>query len=170
MIATRGVDAGAVVTRISFDTDSSVPKLLFKAVRFITEEEAAAVAELVQSSEVITLKTVTMGTLDTSTEEPTGGDRQEAAPAVQAAPQRPAKPAPVQQAAPQPQRPQQAAKPAPVQQVQRPQAAVKVENSKPVPTAQRPAPQRPQAAATSQPPVQEVGSDDELADILAGLE
>lgn len=177
MIATRGVDAGAVVTRISFDTDSSVPKLLFKAVRFITEDEMHAVSDLVQSDEVANLKNVSMSTLDASHEEPTNGDATpETAPQQAAAPQRPqavqrpqaAAQQPVQA---QPQRPQAVQRPAPAtqaQQPQRPQAAVKVDSGKPIP--QNPRNTTQAAAAQPQPQVQEVDSDDELADILSGLE
>lgn len=175
MIATRGVDAGAVVTRVSFDTDSSVPKLLFKAVRFISEEEMHAVSDLVQSDEVIKLKTVSMSTLDVSHEEPTSGDD---AP-VETTPE-PQKPKPAQRpqqaaAAPAAQRPAQATaqrpaaaqRPAtattqrPAQTTQKPQTVVQSN----VPPPQRQAP-KPAAA----PVVQEVESDDELAELLAGLE
>ena len=183
MIATRGVDAGAVVTRISFDTDASVPKLLFKAQRFITVEEMNAVSDLVQSDEVTNLKTVSMSTLDASHEEPTSGDDApvEEAPAAQQRPaaqtvQRPAQPA---------QRPAQAAqRPAPAAQtVQRPQAAQKptqaaqpaatqrpVQTSKPVVQSNVPTPQRTVAKPVAEPVVQEVGTDDELSELLASLE
>jgi hypothetical protein len=203
MIATRGVDAGAVVTRVSFDTESSVPKLLFKAVRFISVEEMDVVSDLVQSDEVLNLKTVTMSTLDVSHETPTGGDEEPeaAAPAetttqrtAPAASQRPAqtaqRPAAAPQAAPATQRPapatqRTAAAPAPApatsqrpaQTTQRPAATTQ----RPAATSQRaantvvqdnvPAPQRTAAAKPQQEPVvQEVGTDDEFADLLASLE
>lgn len=201
MISTRGVDAGAIVTRMSFDTDSSVPKLLFKAARFITEEEMYAVQDLVVSDEVLNLKTVTMSTLDVSGEQPTSGDEpqndppvveeeEQAPPPPRQAPQRPApaqRPAqaPTQQrpAPQQAQRPAQAPAPAPApqrpaQQPQRPatqtpqrptaQRPVVQDNVAP-PTPQRPA-QRPAPAPAPAPAVQEVGTDDELADLLASLE
>ena len=183
MIATRGVDAGAVVTRLSFDLNSSVPKLLFKAVRYITEDEMYAVQDLVTSDEVTNLKQVSMATLDVSAEEPTSGDEaREEAPAPQAqrqpvqqrpqqtaqTTQRPAAQAPapapapqrqtVQKAAPAQQRPAQTAQQRPA--TQRP--AVQVQDDVPVTTQSR--------AAAPAPAVQEVGTDDELADILAGLE
>lgn len=178
MIATRGVDAGAVVTRLSFDLNSSVPKLLFKAVRYITEEEMYAVQDLVQSEEVTNLKQVSMATLDVSAEEPTSGDEApteqapaEQAPARQQATQRPQqttqRPAATTQ---QPAR-QAPAKPATQQRpvTQRPQQTTQrpvVQDNVPTPTAQRTAPKQ----TAPEPVVQEVGTDDELADILAGLE
>jgi hypothetical protein len=192
MIATRGVDAGAVVTRISFDTDASVPKLLFKAVRFISVEEMGVVSNLVQSEEVINLKTVSMSTLDSSHEEPTGGDEpaaeQEAPPAQTqrpAATQRPQQAAqtakPATQAAPAAaqrpaatQRPVQAAattqRAAPA--TQRPATTTQrpaTQTAKPVVESSVPAPQR-TATKAPEPVVTEVGTDDELADLLASLE
>jgi len=194
MIATRGVDAGAVVTRISFDTDSSVPKLLFKPQRFITEEEMAAVSDLVESDEVKNLKTVTMSTLDVSGEEPTSGDapvEEEIAPppAQRPAPQRAAAPAaqrapaPAPAPTPAPQRtaPQRQATQAPAPA---PAATQRPATQRPAPTTQRAnapavesnvaAPQRaaPQRTAppVQEPEVTEVGTDDELADLLASLE
>lgn len=156
MVSTRGIDAGALVTRISFDLDSSVPKLMFKAVRFITEEEMEAVTALVTSDEVNAVKTVSMATIDHSTEEPTSGDAPEPAPT----PQRAAAP-------PTPQRPQQATKP---------------QTAAPAPVQRPQAPQRPQTTvqdnvavpgkvqAAAKPAVQEVASNAELDEILAGLE
>lgn len=41
-----------VVTTVSFDTDSTYPKLLFKAKRYLTEEEYATAEELYESSDV----------------------------------------------------------------------------------------------------------------------
>lgn len=168
MVSTRGIDAGALVTRISFDLNSSVPKLLFKAVRFITEDEMEAVTALVSSDEVITAKTVSMSTIDHSTEEPTSGDDEPPAPqAATPAPQHAqAAPAPQrpQQAAPAPQRPQQAA-PAPQrpQQVQRPQQATHaVQDSVPIPGKAQ--------TTAAKPAVQEVATNEELDSILASLE
>src|SRR5574337_2152746 len=158
MVSTRGIDGGALVTRISFDLDSSVPKLLFKAVRFITEEEMEAVTALVSSDEVTSAKMVSMNTIDHSTEEPTSGDEPEPAPAQTAAapatlaPQRPQQ-APPTVARQGPQRPQPQA-PAPhrpqPQAVQRPQqAAPAVQSNVPVPGKQ---------TTAAQPAVTEVAS------------
>jgi uncharacterized protein (DUF4415 family) len=187
MVATRGVDLGAVVTRISFDLDASVPKLVFKAHRFVDPEEMYAVQDLVQSEEVINLKHVSMATLDMSAEE-TGAEAdqhpQEAAPQTQQAPaqQRPApQQAPRQQA-------QRAAAPAPAPAPQR-QTTVQIDKDVPPPTRQAPqqaqraprqapqqATQRPAAAqqaarpAPAPAPVQEAMTDDDLGALLDSLE
>lgn len=169
-LESRGVDAGTVVTRMTFDLDSSVPKLLFKPARYITAEELDAVRDLVPSDEVIKLAEVSMGTLDLSHEEATGGD--EAAETAQEAPQQ----APVQAATPTPQRPQ-TARPAaqkPQQTAQRPAQAPKVESvpqqARPVQqTAQKPQ-QTAKPAPAQQPAAVEVVDNDELNSILEGLE
>jgi hypothetical protein len=186
MLATRGVDAGAIVTRVSFDTDSSVPKLLFKAHRFIDTEEMNAVSDLVQSEEVLALKEVSMATMDLSHEDATSGDDPEAdppiaeAPTTHAAPQRPVQAAQRPDPAQTTQRPAQATqrlaqaaqRPAPAQTAQRPVASQRpaqatkpaIESTVPPPrTSQRP-------AAPAPAPVHEVDTDEELADLLAGLE
>lgn len=164
MLATRGVDAGNVVTRISFDTDASVPKLLFKAARFVTEEEAAVVNDLVHSVEVQALKEVSMSTLDVSNEEPTSGDREEA---PEPAPER--TPAP-QRAATQRPAPQQATTPAPQRAAPQRQAAAVVESNVPAPQRQAVTkPAQPKPAAAPAPQVQEVDTDDELAALLESL-
>ena len=199
MVSTRGVDLGAIVTRISFDLNASVPKLLFKAHRFITEEEMYAVQDLVQSDEVINLKTVTMSTLDMSTEETAdqADQHQQDAPAQEEPPQRqaPQQQRPAQQTQ---QKPAQQQRPAQTQQKpaqQRPQQTAQrqapvVEDDKPVPRQQ--ATQRPQQTAQTQRPAQgqqrpaqaparapapapapapvEVMNDDDLGDLLASLE
>lgn len=185
-LETRGVDIGQVVTRITFDLDSSTPKLLFRAFRYVTPEELDAVVALVGSDEVKHLAEVNMNTLDFSGEEPTGGDAEETAqeepqqaaqqPATQTA-QRPAqtvqRPATQQTARPQT---QQAARPTPQvetvpvqtqQAVQRP-AVQTQQTSRPAPqtAVQRPVTQAP----AQQPAAVEVNTNDELSNILDGLE
>lgn len=44
-LATRGIPYNAIVTRLGFDVDTSYPKLTFKAVRVLNEEQGAQVAE-----------------------------------------------------------------------------------------------------------------------------
>ena len=181
-LETRGMDVGHVITRISFDTNSSVPKLLFKPFRYITPDELEAVRALVVSDEVKNMSEVSMTTLDLSHEESadTGAVQEAAQEAPQAAP---VQAAPVQQPAP-----VAAPRPAPVaQSVQRPtpvatRPAVQVETVPVQQTVQRPAPvqqavQRPvattaavQPAPVQQPAAVEVNSNDELANILEGLE
>lgn len=163
MIATRGVDAGALVTRVSFDTDASVPKLLFKAVRYITEEELAAVNDLVHGEEVTSLKHVNMSTIDLSNEEPTSGDSAEEESAPQATKQT-VKPAP-QAIKPTPQAVKQAAKPTP--QVAKQTAKPTVQSNVAPPSKQQTVNK---AASKPEQKVEEVESDDDLEKILSELE
>ena len=81
LLANRGADMGMVVTRLSFDTDSSVPKLLFSAARFVEPEELAVVQMKVASEEVKRLLQINMSTVDLSGE--VDGDEQQAPPASQ---------------------------------------------------------------------------------------
>jgi hypothetical protein len=152
MVGNRGIDVAMLATRISFDTNSSVPKLLFEPNRYISAEELEAVRELVASDEVKNLKEVTMATVDLSHE--VAADETPAA----EAPQQPAaaqRPAPQQPSRPAPQRPQTTA-----QQPARPDSA----------------PQRPTPAAPTPirknvpvPAATEVADDAALEDILNGL-
>lgn len=107
LLVNRGVDIAQVVTRISFDTDSSVPKLLFTASRYIEREEFELVSTKVHSEEVKRMLQINMSTIDLSgevdadTPEPTGtaAAQQESKPAktVSSLPsnQEPAPPQPV---------------------------------------------------------------------------
>lgn len=52
MLAKRGVPYNAVVTKISFDQEVATPKLLFKAVGFITETAVAEANAMVESDVV----------------------------------------------------------------------------------------------------------------------
>lgn len=187
----RNVDMGAIVTRLSFDTDQSVPKLLFAANRFVTQEEVAVVRERVRSEEVKHMAEVNMNTVDLSGEAALPAEAEPApapAPVQTQAPQRAAPPAPQRPAPVAPQQPQRPAPPAPqkpapaVQQVARPVTQVapvappaRQQVQKPTPTAQavqRPQAQRPAPVVQQTQPqetVQEVGTDQELDDILAGL-
>lgn len=56
---TRGWDVAHLVTKLSFDTESSVPKVYFSPVRLLEEEEAGWVQELVNSDEVLQTVTIT---------------------------------------------------------------------------------------------------------------
>lgn len=154
----RGIDMGVVVTRVSFDTDSSVPKLLFRASRYVDEDEMNAVQDLVGSDEVNGLSDVTMSTVDLSNEEPTGGDDEdedtqaetvEPAKAQKPAKATPQKPKAQKTAKAAPQKPAKAQKPSPKK------AAPEIVDDEPMPTKNE--------------SVQEV-DDSELDDILAGLE
>lgn len=84
MFARKGVPYQAAVTRMGFDAEAASPKLTFRYERFLDEDEAAAVHELMESSVVAQI---------------IGGsaydeDSIEVAPAPAAAPAKPAKVAP----------------------------------------------------------------------------
>lgn len=68
LLAARGVRAEGVVTRVSFDTDSSVPKLYFTPQSFVGEAEFAAIAKLTKSPEVKQLLEVNAETVNLSSE------------------------------------------------------------------------------------------------------
>lgn len=68
MVANRGVDVASLITRLSFDIDSSVPKLLFAPNRFINDVEYAVVSAKVGSPEVEALLKIDMTTVDLSGE------------------------------------------------------------------------------------------------------
>lgn len=91
-LANRGIDACTVVTRLSFDTDSSTPKLLFSPAAFVSPEDFEAVKVAVGSEEVKNLLRITMSTVDLS------GEEDAATPAEQVTPAAPVQQAPVQQA------------------------------------------------------------------------
>jgi hypothetical protein len=165
-LLSRNLDAGAVVTRLSFDTDQSVPKLLFKAMRYISPEDVEVISGIRENStaELEQYLEISMKTVDIS------GEADEAPPAAaEPAVQKPVvqKPAVQRAAAPAPQ------KPAPVQIIDDEPAPVAK------PAVQKPAVQR-AAAPTAKPTVVqskpvvapvvvEAGNDEELADILGGL-
>jgi hypothetical protein len=87
----RNMDAGQIVTRLSFDTDQSVPKLMFKPFRFITEEEMQTVLNLT-SDEKEPYLDVSMKTVDISGEAEPAQEEEEAAPAPAPAPRKMAAP------------------------------------------------------------------------------
>ena len=60
----HNVDAGHVVTRLTFDPSVGVPKLLFQAAGFIDAEELARVSEFVQSGAVAETLKISMATFD----------------------------------------------------------------------------------------------------------
>lgn len=107
----RKMDAGQIVTRLSFDTDQSVPKLMFKPFRFITEEEMQTVLNLT-SEEKEPYLDVSMKTVDISGEAEPAQEEEEAAPAPAPAPR---KAAPTKTPAPAPRR-APAPAPAPVEE------------------------------------------------------
>ena len=188
---TRGVDAGQVVTRIKFDLDASVPKLLFAPQRYIDSDELRVVQDLIVSDEVKNMAEVSMATVDLSSEDAGDAGSEEETP--QETQQETQQPQRTTQAV-QGQRPAAQAPQRPAQTAQRPAQtqAVEVEEVQieevPVQRTTQ-APQRPQQTvqrtvqgttqATQKPvqqaaqqtaQVQEVASDDELGAILDGLD
>jgi hypothetical protein len=144
MLNTRGVDAGHVITRMSFDTDSSVPKVLFKPQGFVTVEQLHLVQDLVASDEVNMLSVVSMQTIDISEETSS----------VAPAQAQPAKPT--------------------AAVAQKPVAAQTAKPVAAAPATQRPRPAPTQPViedipAEAEAPV-EVDGDDDLSALLAGLD
>ena len=96
LLQARGVRAEALVTRISFDTDSSVPKLWFTPQAFIDQTDLAEINKIAKSPEVKALLEVTIDTVDLSNEvDAPGSDAPAPAPApapVAAAPKAPKAP------------------------------------------------------------------------------
>jgi hypothetical protein len=58
-LSTRGWDPAHLVTKLSFDTTSSVPKLYFSPERLLTEDEAPWVQDVCASDEVKLVTTIT---------------------------------------------------------------------------------------------------------------
>lgn len=118
-IANRSVDVSVLVTRISFDPNSSTPKLLFQPVRYVTNEEFEDVRAALARPDLSDMVKVNMKTVDLSGEV----DGDDDAPVQQQAPvrQQPAQErlqqhpsqqqAPVRQQAPAQQAPAQQAPP-----------------------------------------------------------
>lgn len=67
-VSNRGIGVEKIVTRLSFDTDASVPKLLFHPLGFVGADMFEAVKQSVASEEVKTLLKITMATVDLSSE------------------------------------------------------------------------------------------------------
>lgn len=78
-IANRGVEVAALITRLSFDTNESVPKLLFKPFAFVTPSDFELVRTAVASDQVRDLLKIDTQTIDLSQEQSTDD---QAAPAV----------------------------------------------------------------------------------------
>lgn len=78
-LAAQNVDPGEVVTRLKFDTKSESPKLFFKAMRWLTDEEYATAQTQGQSPDAKSAITMTVAKMDnvvsTPIEESIGGKR-----------------------------------------------------------------------------------------------
>lgn len=81
----RGIDPSWLVTRLTFNTDESVPQVFFTPSRYLEATEAPIIADLINGGEVEKLLEITSQTVDTS-----GEAVAPAVPAAQAAPQAPA--------------------------------------------------------------------------------
>jgi len=63
-MAAQGAGADMVVTRLKFDTKAAVPKLFFKALRWLTDDEYAVSVEKGQSREAVSAVTMTVAQTD----------------------------------------------------------------------------------------------------------
>ena len=63
-LVAQGVDPSTVVTRMNFDTASESPKLLFKAMRWLTDDEFAQATEQGTTSEAVKAVTMDAGSMD----------------------------------------------------------------------------------------------------------
>jgi hypothetical protein len=63
-MAAQGAGADMVVTRLKFDTRAAVPKLFFKALRWLTDDEYAVSVEKGQTREAISAVTMTVAQTD----------------------------------------------------------------------------------------------------------
>ena len=63
-MAAQGAGADMVVTRLKFDTRAAVPKLFFKALRWLTDDEYATSVERGQTKEAVSAVTMTVAQVD----------------------------------------------------------------------------------------------------------
>jgi hypothetical protein len=99
-LVAQSVDPSTVVTRMKFDTTAESPKLFFKAMRWLTDEEYATAAEKGKSAEAISAVAMNVSAMDGVKPAPLnlGGSKPKAAPAVEEEEEAPA-PAPKKAAA-----------------------------------------------------------------------
>jgi hypothetical protein len=187
----RNLDAGQLVTRLSFDTDQSVPKLLFTPMRFISPEDKDVIDVINENpAEKEEYLAVSFKTVDISEEQ--AGNEAPPPASAPAAPPRAARAA----KAPAPAPVVEETIPVPVDEADDEEAKLEAQlaaarakkaaatatrvheiaaASKPAaqraaaPAAQRAAPAVAKAPAAAPAAVQEVGSDEELGDILGDL-
>ena len=69
-LTAQGHDPGMFVTRMKFDTTAATPKLFFKAMRWLTDEEFAICQEKAQSPDAIKAITMTVDQMDGVKEAP----------------------------------------------------------------------------------------------------
>jgi len=99
-LVAQSVDPSTVVTRMKFDTTAESPKLFFKAMRWLTDEEYATAAEKGKSAEAINAVAMNVSAMDgvKPASLNLGGSKPKAAPAVEEEEEAPA-PAPKKAAA-----------------------------------------------------------------------
>lgn len=147
----RGIPVEAVKTVVTFDTDASFPKLMFKFGGFLDEDEYAAVEGLFGSDKVLEIT----GEKETAAPEPKAEAKPKPAAAKPAAVAKP-KPAPVEEEAPAPKRGFGAKAAAPAEEEEAP--------------APKPKAAAPKAAA---PKVEKAGTSslaDEIADLMSDMD
>lgn len=111
-LAAQSVSPETVVTRLRFDTAVENPKLFFKAMRYLTDDEFATVEQQAKSEDAIKAITMTVSKMDSAPADALAGtkptraaatapveDAEEPAPPPAPKAQRKAKPAPVETAA-----------------------------------------------------------------------
>ncbi len=81
---TRGIDPCWLVTRLTFNTDESVPVVLFSPSRYLEPDETAIVADVINGGEVERLLEITSQTVDLSGETTSETPATAAPPAAQA--------------------------------------------------------------------------------------
>ena len=69
-LVAQGHDPGMFVTRLKFDTDSATPKLFFKAMRWLTDEEFEIAQRQGQSEDAVNAITMTVAAMDGVKEAP----------------------------------------------------------------------------------------------------
>lgn len=67
-LAAQGVDPGALVTRLRFDTKAATPKLFFKPMRWLEEDEYAICQKQGQSDDALKAITMTVAQMDKAPE------------------------------------------------------------------------------------------------------
>jgi hypothetical protein len=159
-LATRGIDPAHLVTRFTFDTDESVPKLLLSPHRYLDEAEVPTINDVVLGDEVKNALDISSATVDLS------GEVTPAEPAAVA------EPAPVKAAGPTITRGPvvtKAAAPA----VTKAAAAPAVTKAAAAPAVARTAPPvtaKPVVTQVAQAPAQAIGDEDDLQAILDKLD
>jgi hypothetical protein len=116
-LAAQGVDPGALVTRLKFDTAAATPKLFFRPMRWLTADEYATCQEQGKSSDALQAVTFTVHQQDGGSDAPLSLP---GTPPVASAPQVEADEVPAPAPAPKARAAKAAPAPAPVEEVEEP--------------------------------------------------